>query len=93
MLEATDGSRVVVVSSGGMYNTKWPEWGVGTAEEGTYSGNLAYAYAKRGQVLLCEHWAGEETQTAGRQPGSMIKFVSCHPVSVMTDIQSNRATV
>merc|ERR1719502_500448 len=46
LLEATEGARVVVVSSGGMYNTPFPEWAVATAAEGqSYSGNLAYAYA------------------------------------------------
>ena len=40
-----------------MYNTKFPTWAEATAESGTYNGNLAYAYAKRGQVLLCERWS------------------------------------
>jgi len=57
LLEATAGSRLVAVSSGGMYNTKWPEWDMATSEKGTYNGQLAYAYAKRGQVLLCERWS------------------------------------
>jgi len=70
LLEATAGSRVVAVSSGGMYNTKFPEWGVATAEKGTYSGNLAYAYAKRGQVLLCERWSLAHPS---------VRFVSTHP--------------
>ena len=70
LLESTAGSRVVVVSSGGMYNTKWPAWGIATAQDGTYSGNLAYAYAKRGQVLLCERWSSMYPS---------VKFVSCHP--------------
>jgi len=68
-LEATDG-RMVVVSSGGMYNTKWPKWSRATAHEGQYDGNLAYAYAKRGQVLLCERWAAAYPSVA---------FVTCHP--------------
>ena len=53
----TAGARLVVVSSGGMYNTKFPAWEVATSLEGEYNGQLAYAYAKRGQVLLCERWA------------------------------------
>jgi len=70
-LEATAGARVVVVSSGGMYNTKFPEWADATAAEGVaYNGNLAYAYAKRGQVLLCERWAAAHPT---------VKCVSCHP--------------
>ena len=69
-LEASADARVVVVSSGGMYNTKFPAWEVATALTGEYDGNLAYAYAKRGQVLLCERWAEEHPK---------VKFVSCHP--------------
>jgi dehydrogenase/reductase SDR family protein 12 len=69
-LENTAGSRVVVVSSGGMYNTPFPEWDIATGKKGKYDGQLAYAYAKRGQVLLCEQWTS-------MHPG--VKFVSCHP--------------
>lgn len=60
MLEATESSRLLVVSSGGMYTTKFPDWEVAAstscaiADNSKYSGNLAYAYAKRGQVPLCE---------------------------------------
>ena len=44
--------------SGGMYNTKFPEWEDATASGSRpYDGQFAYAYAKRGQVLLCERWA------------------------------------
>lgn len=71
--------RVVVVSSGGMYNTKWP--GVGkalkAAADAKYSGQLQYAFAKRGQVLLCERWASIHADTG-------VKFVSCHPGWVAT---------
>lgn len=74
-LEATAGSRMVVVSSGGMYNTRFPKWEVATSLEGEYSGNLAYAYAKRGQVLLMERWA-EEHPT--------VSFVSSHPGWTLT---------
>ena len=70
LLAATPGARVIAVSSGGMYNTKWPAWDIATAQAGTYSGNLAYAYAKRGQVLLCERWSAMHPK---------VKFVSCHP--------------
>ena len=52
-LEATAGGRLVVVSSGGMYNSKFPSWETAASLEGEFSGNLAYAFAKRGQVLLC----------------------------------------
>ena len=41
ILEATPGSRVVVVSSGGMYNTKFPRWSEAVGA-GEYNGNMAY---------------------------------------------------
>jgi dehydrogenase/reductase SDR family member 12 len=75
-LTATPDSRVVVVSSGGMYNTKFPQWSIATSQMGDYDGQLAYAYAKRGQVLLCEQWTKIYPE---------IKFVSCHPGWVDTD--------
>jgi dehydrogenase/reductase SDR family protein 12 len=54
-----------------MYNTKFPDWDIATSQSAaSYSGNLAYAYAKRGQVLLMEKWASEHPQ---------VKCVSCHP--------------
>lgn len=72
VLENTPGSRLVIVSSGGMYNSKFPSWDVATSM-GTakYDGQFAYVYAKRGQVLLAEKWA---EQYEGR-----VKVVSCHP--------------
>mmetsp|Transcript_20295 Transcript_20295/g.24265 ORF Transcript_20295/g.24265 Transcript_20295/m.24265 type:complete len:339 (-) Transcript_20295:243-1259(-) len=72
LLEAADDPRVVMVSSGGMYTTKFPSWATATATnpKKQYDGQLAYAYAKRGQVLLCERW----TKT---HPN--VKFVSTHP--------------
>jgi dehydrogenase/reductase SDR family member 12 len=61
--------RIIMVTSGGMYNTKLPDWSTLTSysqdsagrDQSTfkYDGNLAYAYAKRGQVLLAERWAKE----------------------------------
>ena len=74
-LEASADARVVVVSSGGMYNTKFPSWEVATALTGEYDGNLAYAYAKRGQVLLCERWGDLHPK---------VKFVSTHPGWTLT---------
>ncbi len=70
MLEATPDSRLITVSSGGMYRTKFPEWEVATAQVGEYSGEKAYCYAKRGQVLLMERWTQEHPN---------VKCVSCHP--------------
>lgn len=75
-LEQTPGSRVVFVSSGGMYNTKFPAWSIACGRQGTYDGNLAYARAKRGQVLLAE-------QLSKLHPA--VRFVSCHPGWVSTE--------
>lgn len=74
-LRATQG-RVIMVSSGGMYNTKFPGWDAACALEGTYDGQLAYAYMKRAQVLLAERWADAEPA---------VKVVSCHPGWADTD--------
>lgn len=48
-----------------------------------YDGQLAYAYAKRGQVLLAEEWAKREASEQHPQPPH-IKFLSCHPGWVAT---------
>lgn len=61
---------MIAVSSGGMLNCPFPEWEVATSMKGAYDGNLAYAYAKRGQVLLMEQWAASHPDT---------KYLSCHP--------------
>lgn len=71
-------ARVVYVSSGGMYNTKFPDWDVATSTgeyESKFNGNMAYAYAKRGQVLLAEQFTKQYPE---------ISFVSSHPGWVKT---------
>lgn len=77
-------SRVIFVSSGGMYNVAFPDWNVaaslpdGSGELPEYDGQFAYAYAKRGQVLLAEYW----TQSEGRKAAANekpVSFVSAHP--------------
>eukprot|EP00038_Savillea_parva_P005595 m.159241 g.159241 ORF g.159241 m.159241 type:complete len:341 (+) comp11757_c0_seq1:173-1195(+) len=75
LLEKSSDPRVVFVSSGGMYNTKFPTWEVVTAtkEDLKFDGQLAYAYCKRGQVLLAEQLTKTDTPTSG------IKYVTCHP--------------
>lgn len=60
--KADNEGRVIIVSSGGMYNYKFPEWDVATnsgAQQKNYNGVDVYAYAKRGQVLLAEEWTKE----------------------------------
>lgn len=70
-LEATTGSRFMSVSSGGMYNSGFPAWDIATSTSAKkYDGQMAYVYAKRGQVLLCEQWASQHPK---------VKCVSCHP--------------
>lgn len=57
---ADDKGRVIFVSSGGMYNTKFPDWATAISSKDSsqkYDGNFAYAYAKRGQVLLAERYS------------------------------------
>ena len=70
-----DQPRVIYVSSGGMYNTKFPNWEEATNQK-KYDGVMAYSYAKRGQILLAE-------QLAKRYPE--IKWLSCHPGWVDTN--------
>lgn len=57
-LEASDDARVVFVSSGGLYTRGLqlddPEW-----TERRYDGVVAYAEAKRAQLVLAELWAEE----------------------------------
>lgn len=71
-------ARVVYVSSGGMYNSKFPEWNIASSTgkyESSYNGNMAYTYAKRGQVLLAERFTKDYPEIA---------FVSAHPGWVQT---------
>lgn len=69
-MKDTEEARVVVVSSGGMYNSKFPRWERATAMTGDYDGQFAYVFAKRGQVLCCERWAEQVPE---------VKFMSAHP--------------
>lgn len=63
--------RVIFVTSGGMYNFKLPAWKYLTsAEDVTYNGVNAYAFAKRGQVLLAGRLAETEPE---------ITWVTAHP--------------
>mmetsp|Transcript_10121 Transcript_10121/g.21336 ORF Transcript_10121/g.21336 Transcript_10121/m.21336 type:complete len:350 (-) Transcript_10121:288-1337(-) len=66
-------SRVIYVTSGGMYNTKFPDWEQAASKgkyESSYDGNMAYSYAKRGQVLLAERFTKECPE---------VTFLSAHP--------------
>jgi len=71
LLRKSASPRVLFVSSGGMYNTPFPRWETATASPGRkYDGVIAYAYAKRGQVLLAERLTEAVPD---------VKFVTCHP--------------
>uniref|UniRef100_A0A7S2E365 Dehydrogenase/reductase SDR family member 12 n=1 Tax=Helicotheca tamesis TaxID=374047 RepID=A0A7S2E365_9STRA len=68
-------SRVLFVTSGGMYRQPFPSWPVATSDQNAekkikYDGVNAYCYAKRAQVLLAERWAKERPE---------VTWVSGHP--------------
>ena len=73
-LKASNDPRIIFVSSGGMYSVPFPDWATATSSEGAkheYNGNMAYAYAKRGQVLMAEQYAKmyPEIKTVSSHPG------------------------
>lgn len=72
-------ARVIFVTSGGLYNTKFPTWSkfMNTDEKKKFDGNFAYSYAKRGQVLLAERYTKEYPH---------ITWVNAHPGWVNTNI-------
>lgn len=75
-------SRVLFVTSGGLYNTKFPTtWSkfMSTDDYSTkkYDGNFVYSYAKRGQLLLSERYTQEYPHTT---------WVNAHPGWVNTNI-------
>lgn len=65
--------RVIFVTSGGMYTSKFPSWEVATntAKDQVYDGVMAYTYAKRGQVLLAEQMAQKNHDG--------VVYVTAHP--------------
>ena len=58
LLAKADGARIINVSSGGMYAKRISISNL-ESTEGSYRGAEAYARAKRGLVILGEHWAEE----------------------------------
>jgi dehydrogenase/reductase SDR family member 12 len=71
LLKKSDEPRVIFTTSGGMLTTKFPDWETATnTNETKYDGTNAYAYAKRGQVLLAEEWAKSIPE---------VTFLSAHP--------------
>lgn len=70
-LEATEGTRVITMSSGGMYTAGLTVDGLQMSAE-NYSGTEQYARAKRAQVTLNEMWAE-------RHADSGVVFHALHP--------------
>jgi dehydrogenase/reductase SDR family protein 12 len=69
--------KVIFVTSGGMLLNKLPDWDILTNKNPeSYDGVKAYSYAKRGQVILAEEFAEENTG---------ITFLSAHPGWTATD--------
>ncbi len=58
LLQASKPSRIVNVSSGGMYTQRIRVEDL-QFERGRYDGSVAYARAKRGLVILTEKWAAD----------------------------------
>jgi dehydrogenase/reductase SDR family protein 12 len=73
-LQAAPNPRVIFVTSAGMLNSKFPDWETATCTgkdaAKKYSGQMAYTYAKRGQVLLAEQWTKEIPQ---------VTWLAAHP--------------
>ncbi len=70
LLRKTPGSRVIAVTSGGMYTQRLPLGDLGYLA-GEYNGARAYARAKRAQVALMRTWAA--------RTGGAPAFVAMHP--------------
>lgn len=69
LLTTASQPRVIFVTSGGMYNSRFP--GVDQCRDpDNYDGQFAYTYAKRGQVLLAEHLSTSDPD---------VVYVSSHP--------------
>ena len=71
LLRRTPGSRVIAVTSGGMYTQRLPLDDL-EYRQGAFMGALAYARAKRAQVALMREWAS-------RLCGSGVSFAAMHP--------------
>jgi len=73
-LKASEDPRIIFVSSGGMLTVPFPDWATATSSDKAthkYDGQRAYAYAKRGQVLLAEQYAKlyPNIRTVSAHPG------------------------
>ena len=70
-LEASAPSRIVMVSSGGMYSQPLTVTNL-ESTQGEYNGTNAYARTKRAEVVLAEEWARE-------LDGTGVTVTSMHP--------------
>lgn len=70
-LRETPGSRVITVSSGGMYAHRLDVEGL-TPDPASFNGVAAYARTKRAQVVITEEWS-RRTQDSG------VTFHATHP--------------
>ncbi len=80
-LVASAPSRVINVTSGGMYSERIHPDDL-QLEHDTYTGTVAYARAKRGQVILTEMWAE-------RMAGTGVVFHAMHPGWARTEGVAN----
>ena len=71
LLESSEDGRIVTVSSGGMYTQGIDLDDLQNGVE-PYSGAAAYARAKRGGVMLTEHWAR-------KMQAKRVSFYAMHP--------------
>jgi len=73
-LQKSKDPRCIFVTSGGMLTTKFPDWKTASwtfdDAEKKFDGTLAYAYAKRGQVLLADRLTKTEPS---------VKWMTAHP--------------
>jgi dehydrogenase/reductase SDR family protein 12 len=70
-LRATPGSRVVTVSSGGMYAQRLNVDAL-TPDPASFNGMAAYARTKRAQVVITQEWAGRSRESG-------VSFHVTHP--------------
>ena len=78
VLRTSTPSRVITVSSGGMYTEELLSEDMQWAKEGGFTGARQYARDKRRQVALTERWAAQPANAG-------VTFVSMHPGWADTD--------
>ena len=66
------GAAIINMTSGGMYNAPLSATGLNNTDSETYNGKMSYAFAKRAQVALADHWNDVYGETG-------ISFYATHP--------------